>query len=52
MFQVDRVLRRMLFGVFLAGVLFVLSSLAGCYTARGFGQDIESFGRYIQDVTD
>ena len=51
MSQIGGSLKRVLYGVVLVAALGAVSVLAGCYTARGFGQDIESLGRYIQDTT-
>jgi len=33
-------------------LLLVILFASGCNTTRGFGEDLESLGRYIQDSTD
>ena len=33
-------------------ILIAILIASGCNTTRGFGEDLESLGRYIQDSTD
>lgn len=40
------------FTLLLAAAVFMMGGLTGCYTARGFGQDLTHLGEKISDDAD